>query len=240
MAKLRWLVGLGLGWALGGTIGALVGAGAGYLWDVSAQYDSEGRSKSTTPSDFAISLMVLFAAVLKADGKILKSELDYVKRYLVKTYGEEGALELLSILKEVLQKDIPVNEVCQQIKFNLDYSSKLQLIHLLDAISRADGQIHQNEINQIKIIANLIGLSNSDISSILNLHYDTIESAYKILEISSDASDEEVKKAYKKMAVKYHPDKVSHLGEEMQASANEKFKKVNEAYDKIKKNRGIK
>jgi DnaJ like chaperone protein len=59
------------------------------------------------------------------------------------------------------------------------------------------------------------------------------------LEIDSSASDELLKKAYRKMAIKYHPDKISHLGEEFQNAAKEKFQKVNDAYETIKKERGI-
>ncbi len=65
------------------------------------------------------------------------------------------------------------------------------------------------------------------------------DSSYKILEIERTASNDEVKKAYRKMAMKYHPDKVSHLGEDYRKSADEKFKKVNEAYEKIKKERNM-
>ena len=62
---------------------------------------------------------------------------------------------------------------------------------------------------------------------------------YKILEISPDASDEEVKKAYRAAAKKHHPDKVSHLGEDVRKAAEEKFAQVNEAYERIKKARGM-
>jgi DnaJ like chaperone protein len=71
------------------------------------------------------------------------------------------------------------------------------------------------------------------------MFYDNVEAAYKVLEISSSATNEEIKKAYRKMAVRFHPDKVSHLGPEFQKSANEKFARVNEAYNKIKKERGM-
>lgn len=68
----------------------------------------------------------------------------------------------------------------------------------------------------------------------------SLDDCYKILEVSPDASDEEVKKAYRAAALKYHPDRVSHLGEDMRKKAEETFAKVNEAYDKIKAARGMK
>ena len=68
----------------------------------------------------------------------------------------------------------------------------------------------------------------------------SLDDCYKILEVSPDASDDEVKKAYRVAAMKHHPDKVSHLGEDVRKKAEEKFAKVNEAYDKIKAARGMK
>lgn len=67
----------------------------------------------------------------------------------------------------------------------------------------------------------------------------TLENDYKILEVSPDATDDEVKKAYRAAAKKHHPDKVSHLGEDVRKAAEEKFAKVNEAYERIKKSRGM-
>lgn len=253
----KWL-GLGAGWVLGGPIGGIIGLAIGSLIDMnktsksrSSQgayrnqeaYRSQGgysNSGNTTPVDFAMSLMVLIAAVMKADNKLLKSELDYVKNYLSNTYGQENSRELVLILRDILKRDIPVTDVCFQIKRNLDYSSRLQLLYLLYGIAQADGMVDISEINLIDRIAASLGVSPNDNASIKSTYYNDIESAYKVLEISSATSDEEVKKAYKKMAVKYHPDKVSYLGEEMQKNANEKFKKVNEAFEKIKKERGMK
>ena len=65
------------------------------------------------------------------------------------------------------------------------------------------------------------------------------EAIFRVLEILPDASNDEIKKAYRKMANKYHPDKVSHLGKEMQKMAEEKFKAVNDAYQRLKKDRNI-
>ncbi len=66
-----------------------------------------------------------------------------------------------------------------------------------------------------------------------------INSAYKVLEISPEATDDEVKAAYRKMAVKYHPDKVAHLGDDIQHAAKEKFQHLSAAYEEIKKQRGM-
>jgi DnaJ like chaperone protein len=84
-----------------------------------------------------------------------------------------------------------------------------------------------------------MGINQKDLESIQAMFYKSTNSAYKILEISTSASDDELKKAYRKMAVKYHPDKVQHLGDDFQRMAEEKFKTLNEAYQQIKKERGL-
>lgn len=235
----KWL-GAGAGWVFGGPIGGIIGFAIGALIDKSIPESPEGAPHGgTTQTDFAMSLIVLIAAVMKADGKVLKAELDFTKSYLVKSFGQSNAQELVMILRDVLKRDIPVQDVCLQIKGHLDYSSRLQLMHLLYGIAQSDGNIDISEEHTIEMIGANLGISPQDCSSLKAMFTVQKNWAYEVLEITPEATDAEVKKAYKKMAVKYHPDKVSYLGEEFQKSAKEKFQKVNEAYEQIKKERGI-
>ncbi|MFO7869163.1 MAG: TerB family tellurite resistance protein [Bacteroidales bacterium] len=241
MAKLGKFIGAAAGFVFGGPIGALFGFAIGSMFDNTKVHVNSGRpyGQRPTSTDFAISLLTLIAAVMKSDGKVSRSELDFVKRYLVQAYGEQTASELIIMLRDVLKKDIPLVEVCQQIKFNMPYAARLELLHFLFKLAVTDGSLHSSEQSTIHQISSLLGISHTDMNSILATFKSDIESAYKILEISEDASDEDVKKAYKKMALKFHPDKVSNLGEEVQKSATEKFQKVNKAYEQIKKQRNI-
>jgi len=242
MVKIGGILGGAAGFVFGGFIGALVGYGIGSMISnstVSVNGKTAGTKRATS-TDFAVSLMVLIAAVMKADGKVLRSELDFVKRYLNQAYGPQTAQELTVLLRDILKKEIRVPEVCMQMKTNMGYSTRLELIHFLYKLALADGSIHPNEKSIIDQICSYLGISSSDSRSIQAMFYDNVESAYEVLETTQNATDEEIRKAYKKMAVKYHPDKVSHLGEEVQKSATEKFKKVNEAYERIKKQRNIK
>lgn len=233
----KWIAG-GLGWAIFGPLGGILGFAVGSLLENADTRPTSGYSVTTTGS-FAASLLVLIAAVMKADGKVLKSELNYIKKYFVQSFGEESAAEAIRMLRDILKQNIPVQSVCVQIKQNLDYSSRLELLHLMLGVAKADGQVDAGELNTIALIARYLGISTRDFESIKSMFVEDVHSAYKILEIEQTASDEEVKKAYRKMAVKYHPDKVSHLGNEFQQKAKEKFQKVNQAYEKIKKERGI-
>ena len=233
----RWIGG-GLGWAFGGPLGAIIGFALGSLF--SNNSESEQYIGATSQQrDFNVSLLVLSAAVMKADGSVKKSELDYVKRFFLTNFGQDRAEKYILMLREILKQDIQVHEVSQQIGRFMDYSSKLQLLHYLFGISSADGTTHETEVTVISTIAKYMGISSSDFQSIKAMFVQEVDSAYKILGIESTATDDEVKKAYRDMAKKYHPDKVAYLGEDVRKSAEQKLQEVNEAYEKIKKQRGF-
>jgi DnaJ like chaperone protein len=238
----KWIGG-GLGFVMGGPLGAVLGFLVGSMVDSTTVIRGTSYAETpqrTTQGDFGMSLLVLVAAMMKADGRVVKAELDYVKQFFVRQFGQESAREALMMLKDILKQEIPLQDVCLQISRNMDYSSRLQLLHLLFNISISDTAINPSELDVIEKMSDYLGIASSDFLSIRNMFIPETDSSYKILEIERSATDEEVKKAYRKMAMKYHPDKVSHLGEEFRKSADEKFKKVNEAYEKIKKERNIK
>ena len=241
MAKFGKWIGAGLGAFAGGPIGAIIGFTVGSMIDGSSEAiktaTRTGYSGQTTAGGYVMSLLVLTAAVMKADGKVLKSELDYVKKFMVHNFGEASATEAIRMLRDLLNQTIPVNEVCRQIKQNMNYSARLQLLHFLFGIAMADGEVDTKEKEIISYIGREMGLSEKDYESIQAMFVPNTEADYKILEIETTASDDEVKKAYRRMAMKYHPDKVSHLGDDFQKAANEKFQSVNKAYESIKKER---
>lgn len=241
MAKYgKWLAG-GLGWVLGGPIGGIIGFVAGTIFDDMSSFKGAPATihPLTTTGDFSVSLLVLAGAVMKADGRILKSELDFVRKFLTLQFGKQQADEQIVFLREVLKQDYSLREVCYQIHHFMDKPARLQLLHFLFGISMADGHVHPAEISVISEISNYFGISISDFESLKAMFVKDSGSAYKILEITPDATDEELKKAYRRMAVKYHPDKVSHIGEDVQKSAKEKFQQLNNAYETIKKERGM-
>jgi DnaJ like chaperone protein len=243
MAKFGKWIGGGLGWALGGPIGAIIGFTVGSMIDGSKGQmlsgPTTGYSGRTTTGGYVMSLLVLVAAVMKADGKVLKSELDYVKKFMVHNFGEASAVEATKMLRDLLNQTIPVNEVCEQIKQNMNYSARLQLVHFLFGIAQADGDVDLREQKLINHICQQMGISNNDIESIQAMFIPNTDSDYQILEIQRTATNDELKKAYRRMAMKFHPDKVSHLGDDFQHAAKEKFQKVNQAYENIKKERKI-
>ena len=196
----KWLGG-GLGWALGGPLGAIIGFAIGSAFDGPdvLSYSETRKVHSgtqTTTGDFAASLLVLSAAVMKSDGKILRSELDYVKRFFVQQFGEVQALQQIQLLKGILERDIPLHKVCDQIKHFMRLSDRLQLLHYLFGISKADGQTHPKEAETISLIAAYLGINTADFNSLKAMYFRNSDSDYRILEISEHATDEEVKKAF--------------------------------------------
>lgn len=245
MAKFGKWIGGGLGWAVGGPIGAIFGFIIGSIVDSSSTELQTGRGRTTgysgrtTTGGYVMSLLVLTAAVMKADGKVLKSELDYVKIFMMQNFGSSSAQEGVRMLRDILKQTIPVNEVCRQIQMNMNYSARLQLLHFLFGIAQADGHVDETERKVIEHISTQMGIGTSDFESIQAMFVRNINADYKILGIESNASNDELKKAYRRMAMKYHPDKVSHLGEDFQKAAKDKFQKVSQAYENIKKERKI-
>ena len=235
----KW-VGGGLGWAFGGPIGAILGFAFGSMFD-GMQGGKYAVNKGTTSrADFSVSLLILSAALMKADNRVTKSELEYVKAFLIRQFGPQAGQEQLTMLKEILKQEYSIGDVSRQIGQYMDYSSRLQLLHYLFGLSGADGHTHPKELELLETISAYLGIRTPDLKSIRAMFVKDINNAYQTLEITPDANEEELKKAYRAMAVKYHPDKVAHLGDDVKKSATEKFQMVQAAYEEIKKQRGIK
>ena len=238
----------GLGWVLAGPIGGIIGyamasmneeRGGSGLGGMFGLPKSGGDYPQTRAGDFTVSLLVLFGQVMKADKQLLKSELDYVKKFLTTNFGRDNARDLMVLFKDIIKQDYSLPTVCRQVKSHMDHPARLEMIHVLFGLSQSDGEIHPDEIDVIRKISGYLGVSSSDFDSIQAMFVKDTTAAYTILEIDPSASDQEIKRAYRKMAAKFHPDKVSHLGKEFQEMAEEKFKAISEAYEQIKDERGI-
>jgi DnaJ like chaperone protein len=243
----KWILG-GLGFAVGGPIGSIIGVLIASLFEkngadnqASSSTNRTFRAQRTTAGDVRVSIIVLIACVIKSDGRVLKSEINYIKPFLLKTFGEAGAKQALLLLKELLKQDIDAKAVAQQIGQHINYSTRLELVHLLLAVANADGELHELELEIISSISMNMNVQDADYQSILALYQRSKDAnwAYTALEITPSATNEEVKKAYRRMAMKYHPDKVANAGEEIRQQATDKFRAINEAYEHIKQQRGI-
>ena len=237
----KWIVGA-LGWAMFGPIGGILGyyftSKLERLAEATVAYGEDETWYQGQRNSFLMSLLVLSASIIKADGKTTSQELSTLRSFFTRNFGAQAGNEAEKIIRELLNKDYNLYEVCGQIRSCMDYSQRLQLYHYLVALGASDG-LHQREVDILETIATYIGLSKSEADSIFAQFRPNNDSNYKVLEITPDVTDEEVKKAYRKMAIKYHPDKVATLGEDVQKAAEEKFKAVSKAYEEICRERGI-
>ena len=243
----KWIGGV-LGWVAFGPIGALLGwwfGGAIEDYIVRSRQISDSGTQNRRYSateqrnSFLVSLLVLSAAVIKADGKTLQSELDYVKSFVRRSFGEAAVPEAMRMLEQFCRQDVNIYSVGPQIARYMNHSQRLQLFHYLVQIALADGHFDKREKTVLEAIGATIGLGSADVNSIIAMFYKETSSAYMVLGISPSATDDEVRSAYRKMAMKNHPDKVATLGPDVQKAAAEKFRQVQEAYEAIKKERGI-
>ena len=200
----------------------------------------QGGRETVTPADFELNLLSLASLVIKADGNVSQSELDFVRQYFVQSYGKERANATFKVFNEVIKKrEISAANICGLLRQRTRYESRLQILHFLFSIANADGHVSEPEVQEINRIAGFLGVNYRDFESIKAMFFKNPDSAYKILEIERTATDAEVKKAYREMAKKYHPDKLQHMDEVYQKGAEEKFRKVQEAYEQLQKERGF-
>ncbi len=235
----------------GAMIGFLVGSLIDNFTTISAQIRSKGGStedifsyyqqrSSQSNSDFPTMLIALSAAVMRADGKVLKVELDYVKSFFSQQFGPQFSVTHLQTLKHFVNGgEIPLEQICGDIKLRTQVEVRIQLLHYLFGIAKADGHVSDIEIQTVNRISLLLEIPVADFESVKNMFYRNVNSDYTVLGIESTATEEEIKKAYRQMAIRYHPDKVAQMGDEYQKGAQEKFQKIQEAYEAIKKQRGM-
>jgi DnaJ like chaperone protein len=256
------LIGFLLGWILSGRfwIGVLGFILGGFL-DNTNKVRVNIHRRNTSRDDFIKTLLIFTSAVVKSDnGKMVRSELDFVKSYLLRILGPEKTQEALIVLRDMLDKEFDITSVAQQFGRTASIHEKLTMLQFLFGLAATDGFIHDAELATIRLISRGMGISDHDFESLKAMFFGwqgnmgggnysssssgyrstyNIDNDYKILEIEPSATDEEVKKAYRKQAMKHHPDKVNHLGDDIRKAAEERFSKLNESYERIKKVRGI-
>ena len=228
----KW-IGIGAGWFLGGPIGAIIGYYIGKNFF---------QGKNDNAQAYEVSLLILSSLVIKSDGKIIKEELEYVKNFFTNTFGVNKANQYFKIFNNLNKQSLSsqLRPICKQLNKYINHSSRLQIIHFLFGVSASDNEIHISEKRLIEKIATYLNISKYDFESIQSMFVDnrsdnSLEKYYKILGVNNSASIDEVKKAYRKMAMKYHPDKLQGVSSDIVKLAEEKFQLVQDAYENIMK-----
>ena len=275
MALGKW-IGSALGWILSG--GNVLGAIAGYcigslLSDATSTAEREngfngnGNTFRNDYSDtqfnqrpfeedrnsFLFSMLVLSSYIIKADGKIMHSEMNCVRNFLRNNFGEQAVRQGEDILLKLFEMQKQqgattfketIRKSCVEISFHMNIGQRLQLLDYLIIIAKVDGTVSPEEVYALKEVATYLGLSAQDVDSMLNMEASSnqqigLDEAYKILGISPNATNDEVKAAYRKMALKHHPARVSTLGDDVREAAEKKFQEINNAKERIYKARGL-
>jgi DnaJ like chaperone protein len=250
-----WLIGAGIGFALMGPLGAIVGGvigsqigkskrglGRSIPQDTEHPYErhTEHYTGGGTEGDLILSFLVLAAAITKADKKILSSEIKTLKEFLVRSFGTSRASVLMKMYREILEQPIDLDAVCGQIKQEADDRFKKTIVQILFEIALADDELAKSEVEVINKIAFKVGLTTAEYNAIASMYNQKApDRDYDILEISPNASNDEIKSRYRDLVKKYHPDKVQHLGAEFKELADKKFKEINSAYERIREKKGL-
>lgn len=252
MGYARW-IGAFFGGMAGGFFGALAGYALGALGENLFDSGNDNRHTRSNAAEgernsYLMSLLILTAHIIQADGKIMHSEMEYVRQMLRNAFGKQAEVQGEAILRRLFErrKQLGENEwnrqivqICREMASAMTLEQRTQLLALLSEIAKADGSVHPNEVEQLKFIADRIGVGSAAIDQLLNLGENSLEAAYKVLGVAPDATDDEVRKAYRRMALQYHPDKVANLGDDVKAAAEKKFKELGHAKDLIWAARGM-
>jgi len=230
------LLGGAIGWALGGPIGGIVGSLLGGTISAQRTRSPAAGARSSEGPSAAIALAVLMAAVSKADTRATKGEVSYVKRFFVRNFGSENAADLMQVYRRALDMELDIDAVCGQVRGSLDRPSRVQLLHLLFGLAAADG-VDAREMEAVRDVGGRLGVSETEIRRVEAMFRSDEENAYQVLGAGREDSMDVIKKKYRELAKKYHPDRVSHLGEEFRELANEKFRAIQRAYETIEESR---
>lgn len=278
MGVFKWIGGA-VGFAWGSALGGFLGFGIGALLDQALEgadakaaqgeasggaYDTAGGGQHSDPrqerNSFLFSLLVLSSYIIRADGKVMHSEMEFVREFLRRSFGEQAVgqgneilLRLFEMQKQRGMDSFRQNIVqsCQEIRVNTDEGVRLQLLYYLVGVAKADNVVTPEEVNALQELAYHLGIDPSEVVSMLNLdggysgggqtatENDKLAEAYKVLGVDPSATNDEVKAAYRKMALKHHPDRVAALGEDVRKSAERKFQEINDAKERVYASRGM-
>ncbi|MFP4445720.1 MAG: TerB family tellurite resistance protein [Desulfosudaceae bacterium] len=253
MSWIGKMVGGTIGFALGGPIGAMAGAVFGHAFDVSDDRRlGEGSrpgallsSEEEAQMAFFVACFSMLGKLAMADGRISDHEKRTVERFMVKELSLAPANQQIAarIFSQAAGSQESFEAFASQFYHYFHTRPELLdlMLDILLRVSLADGVLSQEEETLIRLAARTFNYSEAAYNNLKGRYVQDTEKYYAVLNISSSASDEEVKKQYRQLATQYHPDKIAAKGlpEEFITLANEKFREIQDAYEQIKSERQI-
>lgn len=263
MAWFGKIIGGLVGFSLGGPIGMIAGVAFGNLFDKAEPYDNsysktkyyefgQRRMNRTEQRNmlFFVGVFSLLARLSQADSNVSKEERAAVNKFINEDLGLDAASKDAArrVFEAALVNGGTVEQFARQLysAFNHDQAILQLTLDALFKVGFADGSLSREEENIIKQVIAIFRFSPSYFNGMKNKYssqsISSLSSAYSLLGLNSNATDSEVKKAYRKLSIEYHPDSIASKGlpEEFSKMASEKFREIQEAYEKIKKERNIK
>lgn len=233
MAKYEKWLGAGLGFVVGGPMGSMIGYAAGeQIGKPAKKY-----SKTANTSEFETNLILLASALIQSDGRVTREELDFVRTFFTDHFDPAHIEEKMAILHHCLERRYDTRKACDDLRISSSPSTRIQIIHFLFDIAIADADLSQQERNTIFTIAGWLNINDIEFNRIRQSYIAEVK-RYNIFGLVHTASYEEIKAAYRKMVLEYHPDRNSHLSPAEQKAAADKFRKIQEAFDQIRAERG--
>ena len=208
--------------------------------------NSSLNTKSGEHKRFVEIMVHILIHIAKADGKVSQSETQMIRQFFIAQLNFSGAqIEWLNdIITSAKSSTDDIQLLAKEFNSQFGYESQLMLLNMVYNVAYSDGEFHESEARLIDRLAVLLTISAFDhqrIKMAFEAQYGDISSEktndkyYAILGLTNTAKKEALKKAYRDLTKKYHPDKVHHLGDEFKVQAEKKMQEINQAYDELMK-----
>jgi DnaJ like chaperone protein len=232
---IKWVAAI-IGYSILRFPGAVLGFVIGRFFEFLTHNPIQNKTTSYAirPETFQLNLLALSALIIKADGRVEKKELDFVRNFFISQYGKERSDSIFKTFNTEIKKETQhLNQLTRVFVQQTPYETRLQILHFLFGIANADGHVSDLEVQKLSEVASGMRLRLPDFESIKAMFVKNTDNAYKILEVAADASQDQIKNAYRKMVKKYHPDKLRGQDPAMIKGAEEKFREVQKAYETL-------
>ncbi len=240
---MSWLLGAGLGFLRGGPLGALVGGTVQHMMTKKVRkLIRRGLPGVVDESAFVTCIIVVMTKLAMVKGYMTPKEVETIYRFFVKNlnYSENDLDSINQVIRETCRINPDLNPVIQKYKSSAQSRYRSLLLVLSYQIALIEDSLTQEVQDGINELAGLLDLSYEQHDQIRQKYsLDVLVTPYTVLGIASSATDDEVKKAYWRLASQYHPDKVAHLGGDQVEEAHLRFLEIQEAYQELEKKRSL-
>ena len=223
----------------------------GFTYYIQRRVSLYESTQSETHKRFVYLLVHILVKIAQADGHFTRAELATMTNFFQYSlhYDADQMYWVKQLIKDARNASVSMEDLLREFRDSFAYEPRLILLELIYQIIHTKQPVIQDELRQARDIAAFLQISDYDLRTIeAKYMYGRQQSGqttavreeqyYAVLGLENGAGFEAVKKAYRKLSMQYHPDKVAHLGDEFKSVAEEKMKEINAAYDYFKKKFG--